>query len=96
MKESDYQHKLIKKLEKMFPGCEIMKNDSSYIQGIPDLTILYKNHWATLEVKISEKADHQQNQDYYVEKHRNMSYSAFIFPDNEKEVLNELKSVFEV
>ena len=96
MKESDYQHKLIKKLEKMFPGCEIMKNDSSYIQGIPDLTILYKNHWATLEVKISEKADHQYNQDYYVEKHRNMSYSAFIFPENEEEILNELESVFKV
>lgn len=96
MKESDFQHKLIKKLEKMFPGCEIMKNDPTYIQGIPDLTILYGPRWATLEVKISAKADHQNNQDYYVEKHNQMSFSAFIFPENEKEVLNELKSFFKV
>lgn len=96
MKESEYQHKLIKKLEKRFPGCVIMKNDSSYIQGFPDLLILYGKHWATLEVKNSATAHHQPNQDYYVEKHNNMSFSAFIFPENEKEVLDELESLFKV
>ncbi len=40
--ERDFQAKLIKELISMFDGCIDLKNDSSYIQGIPDLTIFYK------------------------------------------------------
>ena len=40
MTENKYQAKLIKKLEKMFPGCIIMKTDTAYRQGLPDLLIL--------------------------------------------------------
>ena len=47
MLESKFQSDLIKKLKKMFPNCIVMKNDSSYIQGIPDLTVLYKDKWAS-------------------------------------------------
>ena len=39
MLESSFQGQLIKELKKKFPGCIVTKNDSSYIQGIPDLTI---------------------------------------------------------
>ena len=35
--ESNFQANLIKELKNIFPGCIVMKNDSSYIQGIPDL-----------------------------------------------------------
>lgn len=94
MKESKFQHDLIEELEAMFPGCMILKNDPNYIQGIPDLTIFYKKKWATLEVKKSEKAKRQPNQKYYVEKMNKMSFSAFIFPENKEEVLNELQSTF--
>ena len=86
---------MIKDLYRMFPGCDVIKNDPNYIQGFPDLTIYYGAHWATLEVKKDKNASHQPNQDYYVEKHRKMSYSAFIFPENKEEILNELRSVFE-
>lgn len=51
MLESNFQAQLIRELKTMFPGCIVVKNDSSYIQGIPDLTIFYKNKWATLECK---------------------------------------------
>jgi hypothetical protein len=71
-----------------------MKNDSSYIQGIPDLIILYKNKWASLECKKSANARHQPNQDYYVDKMNEMSFSRFIFPENEKEILDELSTYF--
>ena len=94
MTEPEYQAKLIKKLTSMFPGCIVQKEDSLYIQGIPDLLILYNNKWATLEVKIDEQADHQPNQDYYVGKMNTMSFSRFIFPENEKDVLNELTLFF--
>lgn len=93
--ENVYQGKLIKKLKTMFPGCIISKLDSSHIQGIPDLLILFKDKWAILEVKKNEKAKHRPNQDYYVEKLNNMSFSAFIYPENEKEVLDELSATFQ-
>ena len=50
-KESDFQKNLKKELKKLFPGCFITKLDSGDIQGIPDLLILYKDKWATLENK---------------------------------------------
>lgn len=71
-----------------------MKNDSSYIQGIPDLIILFNDKWAALEVKKSEDAPHRPNQDYYVELMDRMSFAAFIYPENKEEILNELQHTF--
>lgn len=90
-KESVFQNKLIEKLKKELPGCIVMKNDSGYIQGIPDLTVIYKDKWATLECKRSKNESHQPNQDYYVELMNNMSFSRFIYPENREEVLEELR-----
>ena len=94
MREPEYQARLIKKLHKRFPGAIIMKNDSGYIQGIPDLTIFFYNQWAMLEVKISEDAPERPNQRYHVENANDMSFAAFIFPENEEAVLNELQLAF--
>lgn len=95
MLESKFQANLIKKIKNTFPGCIVMKNDSSYIQGVPDLTVLYKNKWATLECKKNANASHQPNQDYYVGQMNEMSFSRFIYPENEQEVLEDLKHKFE-
>lgn len=89
--ESSFQAKLIDDLKKLYPGCVILKNDSGYIQGFPDLTILYEDRWAVLETKRGENESHRPNQDYYVEKLNGMSYSSFIFPENKEKVLNELE-----
>ena len=89
--ERDFQAKLIKELKQIFTGCIVMKNDSSYIQGIPDLIILYRDKWAALEVKKSEDAPHRPNQEYYVELMDEMSYASFIYPENKEEVLYELQ-----
>ena len=93
-RESDFQSKLKKELKEMFPGCIITKLDSGDIQGIPDLLVLYKNKWATLENKRSAKASRQPNQEYYVNKMDEMSFSRFIYPENKEEVLNELGEMF--
>lgn len=89
--ERDYQAKLIKKIKDQFPGCIVMKNDSSYIQGIPDLLVLYRDKWASLEVKRSATASHRPNQEYYVDLMDGMSFSRFISPENEEEVLHEME-----
>ena len=94
MKESDYQAELKTKLKNLFPDCIVQKEDSGVIQGIPDLLILYNNKWATLEVKTGPNEHHQPNQDYYVDKMNKMSFSRFIFPENEQEVLNDLNEFF--
>lgn len=94
MLESEFQSKLIKELKELFPGCIVIKNDSSYIQGIPDISIFYGNKWATLECKKSKDAPSRPNQPYYVKKMNDMSFSAFIYPENKKEVLNELQQTF--
>jgi hypothetical protein len=94
MLERDYQKQLVKKLKDIFPGCVVMKNDAQLKQGIPDLTILYKDKWACLEVKVSEKASHRPNQDYNVDKMNGMSYAAFIYPENEELIFSELREVF--
>ena len=95
MKESKFQSNLKKELKNMFPGCIVTKLDSGDIQGIPDLLILYKNKWATLENKRTAKAHKQPNQEYYVNKMNNMSFSKFIYPENKEEVLTDLKNYLE-
>lgn len=91
MNENKFQANLIREIQTRFPGCIVMKNDSSYIQGIPDLLILYKDRWASLEVKKDEKASHRPNQDYYVQKMNEMSFSKFVYPENRKEIMCELE-----
>ena len=95
MRESAFQAGLKRELKAMFPGCIVTKMDSGDIQGIPDLLILYKNKWATLENKRSANASKRPNQEYYVNKMNKMSFSRFIYPENKEEVLNELRKTFE-
>ncbi len=94
-KESKFQSDLIKELKVRFPGCIVTKMNANYIQGIPDILILYNDKWASLEIKKSENEPHQPNQDYYVEKMNKMSFSSFICPENKEEVLNGLQSALE-
>ena len=94
-KESDFQSKLIKELEKRFEGCIVTKQDANYIQGIPDLLILYKDRWACLECKKSSNAKKQPNQNYYISRMNEMSYANYICPENKEEVLDELQQAFQ-
>lgn len=90
--ESGFQDRLINKLKDLFPGCMVFKMDQ--IQGIPDLLVLYKDKWASLECKRSASAKRQPNQEYYVGKMNEMSFSRFVSPENKEDVLYELQQVF--
>lgn len=92
--ESSFQAKLIKELKTLFDGCIVTKLDAGHIQGIPDLLVLYKDKWATLECKKFAKAKKQPNQEYYVGLMNKMSFSRFISPENKEDCLNELKKFF--
>ena len=96
MLESKFQADLKKELEKRFPGCIVTKLDSSYIQGIPDLLVLWRDKWAVLECKKNESAKKQPNQEYYVKKMNEMSFAKFIYPENKEEVLNDLQQAFTI
>lgn len=90
-RENIYQAKLIKKLRAEFPGCVILKNDSLYLQGAPDLTVYFNGKWAWLEVKKNAKSVHQPNQDHYIDLGKHMAYASFIYPENELQVFDEIR-----
>lgn len=92
--ESKFQKELIDEIKSRYPGAVALKNDSSYIQGFPDWTILYRDKWAILEAKREQGARHQPNQDYYVNKLNDMSFSRFVYPENKDEVLDDLDRLF--
>ena len=94
-RENSFQAKLIKEIKTRFPGCLVLKNDPNYISGIPDLTVLYNDHWAFLETKRSDTASLRPLQNHYVEQGNRMSFARFIFPENKEEVLNELQLAFQ-
>ena len=89
MQENQFQKRLKAKIRNRLPGCLVWKQNAQ--QGLPDLLILYNNRWAMLECKKSANAAHQPNQDFYVNKFNEMSFAAFIFPENEEEVLDAME-----
>ena len=90
--ESGFQDSLIKQIKKILPGSMVFKMDQ--IQGLPDLLILYKNKWASLECKRTATAKRQPNQEYYVNLMNEMSFSRFISPENREDILDELCKTF--
>ena len=91
--ESGFQDRLVRTIKDRFPGSMVFKMDQK--QGVPDLLILYKDKWASLECKKTASAKKRPNQEYYVDRMNDMSFSRFIFPENKEEVLDELEQAFE-
>lgn len=89
-----FQYQLRKRLEREFPGCIVLKNDPFWIQGIPDLLMLWGPYWAAFETKAKPKSARQANQPYYVDRMDRMSYANFVSPDNVEEVINEIHRSF--
>lgn len=95
MLERDFQAILIKEIKDKLPGCMVLKNDPNYIQGIPDLTILYRGRWAFLEIKKALKSSKRPNQSYYIDRANEYAYGAIVSPENKEDVLNELQQALQ-
>lgn len=74
----------------------ILRNDPAYLQGVPDLIILFGDRWAALEVKLALNSEIRPNQRHYVHLMDEMSFAAFICPETEEDVLYELQCAFEL
>jgi len=92
--ERDFQADLIKEIKEIFPGAIVLKNDSGAQQGIPDLTVFWHSRYAILEVKKSEREPYQPNQEWFLEKFGQWTFSATIFPGNKDEILEALEHDF--
>ena len=92
--EKNFQRDVIKDIKKRFKGSIVCKMDANYIQGIPDLLVLYEDKWATLECKRSANSPRRPNQEHYVKVMDGMSFSRFIYPENKESVLDELQQSF--
>lgn len=91
LRETQFRSKFLKKLKRALPECFVIINDPTYIQGIPDVLVLNYDRWAMLEFKRHSNADRRPNQDYYVRLFDEMSYSSFVYPENEEIVLDEIQ-----
>lgn len=92
-----YRDDLLPALENRFPGIVCLKLEpGSTHNGIPDHICLYEDKWAMLETKRGRRSAKQPHQDHYVEKYGEMSYAAFVNPDNMYEVLDDLQETFGV
>lgn len=95
MEEGKFQTEFRKSLEELFPGCIVLKGNGNRRQGIPDLIMLWHECWAAFEMKKSENAARQPNQQYYVNLLDDWSFAAFVYPENVSEVLDDLQRSFE-
>lgn len=96
-REGKFKTHFIARLRELFPGCYILKNDAEYLQGIPDLLLLWEERWAIFEVKRkppTSSRDFEPNQEWYLEDLDRMSFAACVFPENEEEVLDALQRQF--
>jgi hypothetical protein len=93
--ERDFQAHVIRRVRDLIPEAVVIMNDPSYMQGIPDILILSGDRWAMLEVKASLASPSRPNQSFYVEQFNEMSFAAFICPENEEVILRALQRSFE-
>lgn len=90
--ESSFQNdSVIKEIKSRIPDALVLKNDPTYLQGIPDLTVIHGGRCALLEVKRDRNALRRPNQEYYIQYIRDQGgYASFVHPDNVDVVLNEM------
>ena len=93
VKGSDFQTKVCKWLRAN--GCVVLKyqQNATTRAGVPDLIFLKDGFWGALEVKRSKNAPFRPGQKETIKKLDGMSWARVIYPENEKEVIEELGEI---
>lgn len=95
--ESAFQSHIILRLRDLIePDGYVLCLDGNYIQGFPDILILYIDRWAALECKRNQNAHIEPNQRYYITHLNELAFAAFICPENEEEVINDLHKALRI
>lgn len=90
--EADTQARFVKRLRKAFERVIILKNDSGYLQGIMDLTVILPGAIIFIEVKPYEEAPYEPNQEYYLDLVQQFGFfSCTLHPGNEEEVFRAIQ-----
>lgn len=90
MLESPFKRQLIREILEQYPNAYIFKTNAGELQGVPDNLIINGDRWAMFEAKRSERAARRPNQEYYVDLFNQMSFAAFVYPQNKEWFLDEL------
>lgn len=97
MRESTFRTGFIRKLRLLSPDIFVEFADPSRVNGIPDLIIFYRDKHARIETKRSKNASKRLHQEHYIQLFNSYGvYSTFLTPENEEEVLNELRRYFQL
>lgn len=92
MRENKFQRDIVDRFNREWDRPLILKNDANLRQGIMDLTVVLPNLVAFIEVKRSDEEPFQPNQEYYLNRTREMGhFTAVITPQNEEEVFDALR-----
>lgn len=90
-----FKTKFIKNLQLEFPDCVVMLTDAQYQQGVPDILMLVGDAWFAFEVKAAANSSRRPNQEWWVDILNRLSYASFVYPENEREVLDEVQQALE-
>jgi len=93
--EKQFESHLVTKLQKLYPGAYIIKNNPNYIQGFPDRLFLFGEFWAAFDTKKSINSPVRPNQKHYIRELNKMSFARFVSPETEEEFLYELQRALE-
>lgn len=88
--EAKFQAKVFKELRAQgYKVIKLQANATTSI-GTPDCIALKGKFWALLEFKKSKTAPKRPGQQEWIDWANRHSYGAFIYPENEKDVLADL------
>lgn len=91
MSEARFKSSVKKEIKGLFPGCDLIDVDPTWVRSFPDLLVLEGNRWAALEFKRSKNASRRPNQDFHIQRLNSKGgFAAYIYPENKDEVLNLL------
>lgn len=95
MREIPFRESFLKRLEDRLGYLDLdIITPSSNTRSLPDRFVIGPKYWAALEFKRSHDANHQPNQDWYIQRFDEKGFAVFVKPENAEEVLNDLERLF--